>query len=345
MEHSLLAQRLWAEMERTFQRPDSGGARTRTFHRHLHAMMRCKLTVDAGLAGELAHGLLAEPRSYDGWVRFSSAFFRSEWLPDAKGIAVKLLGVPGETCLPGTPGEQDFVMGNTPTVWFGTEALMMEYAQKVRSSMGASAALRLTDTVPPGFLFPGGNPLTLRWNVVRLVAAHVWQSLAYRDPARFAYYSATAFRLGEGAAKFCFRPAPARPLRMSGGYVERLKRRLDTGPVEFDFLVQPRTMPDAEPIDDATVPWRSPWVRVGRLAIPPQDFDTSERRDLGECISYSPWNCLTAHEPLGGVNAARKLAYGNSALNRGAMCPFHDPEPRDGGEDGISRPGPHAGSG
>ena len=345
MKHSLLARQLWAEMERTFQRPDPGGARTRTFHSHLYAMLRCTLTIDSGLAEHLAHGLFAAPRRYEGWARFSSAFFRSERMPDSKGIAVKLLGVPGETCLPDTPGEQDFVMGNTPTVWFGTEALMMEYAQKVRISMGASATLRLTDTLPPGFLFPGGNPLNPRWNVVRLVAAHVWQSLAYRDPARFAYYSATAFRLGEEAVKFCFRPAPARGIRLSGGYVERLKQRLDSGPIEFDFLAQPRTRPDEEPIDDATVLWRSPWVRVGRLAIPPQEFDTPERRHLGERISYSPWNCLTAHEPLGGVNRARRLAYDRSAFNRGAMCPFHDAARRDRTEDEVSRPGPHAGSG
>ena len=89
-------------------------------------------------------------------------------MPDAKGMAVKLLGVPGETCLPETVGEHDFVMVNTPTVWFGTEALMMEYARKVRGSMGSSPTPKLFDTVPLAFLFPGGNPLNARWNMVRL---------------------------------------------------------------------------------------------------------------------------------------------------------------------------------
>ena len=322
MGYSPLAKQLWAVMERTFQRPDAHGARTRTFHRHLYCMMRCTLTIDAGLPPHIAHGLFGELRRYDGWVRFSSAFFRSERTPDSKGMAVKLLEVRGDTCLPETPGEQDFVMGNTPTVWFGTEALMMEYARQVRRKMGPSSTLTLINLVPPGFLFPGGNPLKARWNVVRLVATHLWQSVAYRDPARYTYFSGTAFRLGDGAMKLCFRPVPTRGLRLSGDYVDRLKQRLAAGPVAFDFLAQSRTMPHKEPLDDATVLWRSPWVKVGRLEIPPQEFDTAERRDLGERISYSPWNCLKAHEPLGGVNVARKLAYGRSAANRGAMCPF-----------------------
>ena len=328
METSPQAERLWAEVERTFQRRDAGAAPTRTFHRHLHAMMRCTLTVDAALAEDLAHGLFAAPRRYDGWVRFSSAFFGSEWLPDAKGMAVKLLGVPGETCLPETAGEHDFVMVSSPTVWFGTEALMMEYARKVRRSMGSSPTPRLFDAVPLAFLFPGGNPLNARWNMARLATTHLWQSLAYRDPARFAYFTVTAFRLGRGEMKLCFRPAPTRRLRLSGNYLDRLKQRLDAGPVEFDLLVQPRTMPAEEPIDDATVPWRSPWVKVGRLAIPPQAFDTEERRGLGERVSYSPWNCLKAHEPLGSMNASRRLAYGHSAANRGAACPFPHARPQ-----------------
>ena len=328
METSPQAERLWVEVERTFQRPDAGRAPTRTFHRHLYAMMRCTLTIDAALAEDVAHGLFATPGRCDGWVRFSSAFFSSEWMPDAKGMAVKLLGVPGETCLPETAGEHDFVMVSSPTVWFGTEALMMEYARKVRGSMGSSPTPKLFDAVPLAFLFPGGNPLNARWNMVRLATTYLWQSLACRDPVRYAYFTVTAFRLGRGEMKLCFRPVPTRGLRLSGGYVDRLKQRLDAGPVEFDLLVQPRTMPAEEPIDDATVLWRSPWVKVGRLAIPPQTFDTEERRRLGERISYSPWNCLKAHEPLGSMNAARQLAYGNSAANRGATCPFRHTRPR-----------------
>ena len=319
-----MARRIWAVAERTFQRPDASGARGRAFHRPFHAMMRCTLTIDAGLTTAVAHGLFAGPGRYDGWARFSSATFQSERIPDLKGLAVKLLAVPGETCLSDTPGEQDFLMCNQPILFCGTEALFLEYVQKVGASMGASSAVRMRDLSPAGYLMPGGNPLNVRWTLFRVAATQIWQSFAYRDPARYPYFSGTAYRLGEGAMKLGFRPAPVRGLRLSGSFTDRLKQRLAAGPIEFDFLVQPRTVPAREPIDDATVRWRSPWVHVGRLEIPAQAFDTEAMRSLAERISYSPWNCLKAHEPLGSLNAARRLAYGRSADNRRAMCPFDD---------------------
>jgi hypothetical protein len=40
-----------------------------------------------------------------------------------------------------------------------------------------------------------------------------------------------------------------------------------------------------------------------------QDFDTAERWDFAENLSFAPWHCLPVHEPLGAVNRARKHAY------------------------------------
>ena len=77
--------------------------------------------------------------------------------------------------------------------------------------------------MPAAFLMPGGNPLKTRWNVVRVVATQVLQTLAYRDPARYAYYTGTAFRLGAGAMKLGLRPVPARRLRLSGSFADRLR--------------------------------------------------------------------------------------------------------------------------
>ena len=46
--------------------------------------------------------------------------------------------------------------------------------------------------------------------------------------------------------KLCFRPVPARGLRLSGTYSDRLKQRPAAGPIGFDSLVQPRIVPDRE---------------------------------------------------------------------------------------------------
>ena len=74
---------------------------------------------------------------------------------------------------------------------------------------------------------------------------------------------------------------------------------LAAGPILFDLLVQRRTMPDSEPLDDAAKAWKSPLVKAGTLHIPPQDFETEERLELEERISYSPYNALKEHELLG----------------------------------------------
>lgn len=64
--------------------------------------------------------------------------------------------------------------------------------------------------------------------------------------------------------------------------------------------------------------WKSPVHVVGTLEIPPQDV--ADTIALGEALTFSPWNCLAAHEPLGSINTLRQDAYAASAANRGATA-------------------------
>ncbi|WP_189654788.1 hypothetical protein [Paracoccus mutanolyticus] len=52
-----------------------------------------------------------------------------------------------------------------------------------------------------------------------------------------------------------------------------------------------------------------PRVGEGTLTIPPQEFDTPERRARGEGLRFSPWHALAAHRPLGEINAVRRVVY------------------------------------
>ena len=122
--------------------------------------------------------------------------------------------------------------------------------------------------------------------------------------------------------KFGFRPSAAPDARLSGSLRDRLRQRLAAGPIRFDFVVQRRTQPDKEPLDDAARPWISPFTVVGDMEIPPQDFETDERATLDRQFSFAPWNCLKDHEPLGSVNRIRRTAYTDAAVNRSAVCPF-----------------------
>ena len=191
---------------------------------------------------------------------------------------------------------------------------------------GERYSRRPTDLMPLNYVFPSLDPRKFVWPLLKLWRIITWNWLMHRDPATQTFNTLTPVRLGEGAMKCSFRFVPGPLGWLSGTYREKLRQRLAAGPIDYDFLVQRRTMPDREPLDDATKVWKSPLMRVGSLRILPQDFETEERIGMEERVSYSPYNALKAHEPLGSLNEVRKWAYRHSGIKRAAMCPFHTPK-------------------
>ena len=53
-------------------------------------------------------------------------------------------------------------------------------------------------------------------------------------------------------------------------------------------------------------------MKLATISIYPQKFDSPEQMRFVENLSWSPWNCLPEHEPLGGINRARRRVYGES---------------------------------
>ena len=322
--------RICRMVEYTLQRPDADGVRTRALHGPGLGLLRGTLTVDGGLPREIGHGLFAESRSFETWVRFSRSHFYDRKTPDTFGMAVKLLGVRGEKCLDETPGEQDFITVNLPYAWVGNRQHVLDYfirlaanrereeARRARKQLGERHGRKPADIMPLNQVFRSPDPRKFDWPLLRLWRIITWNWIRYPDPVMQTYNTLTAFRLGEGAMKCLFRGIPVPGVRTSGRYRERLA----AGPIRFEFLVQRRTMPDREPVDDVTKPWKSPLVKVGTMTIPPQDFDTDERMALEESISYSPYFSLRAHEPLGSLSEVRRWAYRHSGINRGGVCPF-----------------------
>jgi len=74
-------------------------------------------------------------------------------------------------------------------------------------------------------------------------------------------------------------------------------------------MIQLQGDPGSMPIEDPTVKWDSPFIRVATIKIPNQVFDLPEQQLYGENLSFTPWHSIEAHRPLGGVNRARKLVY------------------------------------
>ncbi|HCF27370.1 MAG TPA: hypothetical protein DEV81_09270 [Cyanobacteria bacterium UBA11049] len=76
----------------------------------------------------------------------------------------------------------------------------------------------------------------------------------------------------------------------------------------FDFMIQLQPGDDPKLVEDPTIPWDetvSPYIKVATIEIPTQEFDTPERKQFDQSLSFTPWHTLPEHEPLGSVNEAR----------------------------------------
>lgn len=307
---------LLAICRRTFQRPRPDGSLARQFHGKTHACLAATMTIDPPDDPVLRHGLFAKPGRYPALVRFSNASFDDDAHPDVRGMAIKLGDVAGDVCEGALPGQQDFVLMSEATGPARDAAEAMHMFRAFDGIRRISAAT----VIAPRYLFPSILPWRARWRYLAFLVNSGLRHLLGRDLAQTSYYSVTPYRLGDGEMKFLVRPEPAalarRPVR-GGNLRARLQAALDTEPIGFEFCLQPRTL-NSDPIEDTRRAWRSPVHVVGRLEIPQQDVAATVR--LGDRLTFSPWNCLAAHEPIGSVNELRRSAYAASAANRAALA-------------------------
>ena len=119
----------------------------------------------------------------------------------------------------------------------------------------------------------------------------------FRNPLAIRYFSVAPYRLGNKAVKYALTPLNPRvtpiPTRASENYLrEAMVNHLASTDAVFDFSVQFQLDPYKMPIEDPGTTWdeaASPFVRVARLTIPAQEFDTPERREFGDNLSFNPW--------------------------------------------------------
>ena len=104
-----------ATLEKTRKEHRPGTVAGRALHSKSHGMVKARFAVRAGLPAELRVGLFATPGEFDALVRFSNGkggAQRFDVLPNIRGLAVKVLGVPGTKALPGEEDatEHDFLL-------------------------------------------------------------------------------------------------------------------------------------------------------------------------------------------------------------------------------------------
>ena len=290
----------------------------RDAHRKHHGCVRASFAVMDKIPTRLAQGLFATPQSYRAWIRFSngSGDSQKDGVGDGRGMAVKILGVPGAKML-GDGNEtatQDFVMINHPVF----------FIRNVNDYVGFQEA---TDA---------GLFSTLWW-----FARHIshegriaWaiKQKKITNPLDTRYWSMTPSKLGDEQIKFSAKPCRTSQLTEhtvgDGFLAENMQHDLAESNACFEFLVQLRNQPADMPIEDPTIEWDervAPFIPIAQIEIPRQKPETSE---FCETLAFSPWHTLPEHRPLGGISRARREIYRAVSRMRHVMNNQPELEPK-----------------
>jgi catalase len=242
------------------------------------------------------------------WVRYSNGvgWRDKDDRLDARGMAVKLLGVPGAKLSDEETQTQDFLMTNSPTPVGASGAEFMKFAH-ANSKSAARGTLFMAGhlrTAGPALL--GTNPIP------SAVAEQYWSGSAYHLGAH-------------QAVKVTAKPCSTKRRREPDGSGDgRLREDLAAAAAEgfcFQLYVQFQTDAWRTPIEDASREWteeESPLVPVGKITIPAQDIENPKRDELCTSLSYNPWHAIAAHQPMGNINRARRFVYAASRAYRKA---------------------------
>lgn len=297
-------------------RATNGPAKERVLHVKSHVGVVGNLSITASDPNRV--GVFSgEPASYPVYVRFSNGSGRrqADGAPDVRGIAIKLVGVPGPKLIPGLEQAltQDFLFISEPAIAFRDPEEFMIFVRAAKDG-----PLPLLPRLLGGYGFGRGFGV-----VKRLFASPKVSSFA-KSP----FFTAAPIAFGATAAKLALFPlAPAEAAATHGDDALRkdLVQRLGAGALSWTLSAQLFESDETTPIEDTSVAWTGAWVELARLSIPGQDPDSDAGKRISSLVdglSFDPWHAIEAHRPLGAIMRARAVAYRESVLGRQAA-----PEP------------------
>lgn len=292
----------------------SGTRYLRDAHAKAHGCVTAEVTVPKDLRTEMRQGVFAQPgKQWQAWIRLSNgnAYPQFDSIRDARGMAIKLLDVPGKQLLSGQQdrGEQDFVMFDHPNFFIRDVA---EYRQNIAAQAEGKKILAF---------FPGKDPRN--WEIRHLFIALRTLASAPDSPLLGTYHSVAPYKFGSANAKFRVVPdpdscpaysLPAQNRDLPNFLRNALYQQLSTDriPACFALQIQRQNVNQYMPIEDTSIVWRethSPFETVAHIRVPPQDFDTPEQNVMCENLAFNPWHGIEAHRPIGGINRLRKAVY------------------------------------
>lgn len=309
------------------KRAAADGVARRDAHAKAHGCVTASLQVNADIPEVLRGDTFLPGARYDAWVRFSNGSKADDTESDARGMAIKLLNVPGTPLIgnfAGAPRSHDLVLSNHHTFFIKTLADYVTFMET------------MTQKGNPISFFVSWNPLNWHLREAKLASAFTGQAMS--NPLRSRYWSVTPYQLGTaGPVKYSMTPCEGADTSgakapSKDAYAAAMKAQLNTGGACFVLSVQRRTRPTEMPTEDATITWEesnAPFVPIARLQIPKQVFDTPAQKKFCESLSYSPWHASEKHKPLGSTNRARGAVYAATQSARARLNGIEQFEPRD----------------
>lgn len=278
------------------------------------------------LPDRLAKRIFIPGKVYQAWIRFSNGSgdaTKADIKGDARGMAIKVLGVPGIKLLEDEDqaNTQDFIMINHP-VFFAND--LGRYLSLIRDQNSDNFFRRL---LIPFDLGLKGTLIALKTNSSKI-----------SNPLQTRYWSMVPYQLGTGsdrnAVKFSARSCSATtdPMPQKPGHDflrAALRNTLQRSDACMEFLVQPRTSNGMD-VEDSMTEWKeakAPFYQVATIRIPQQDFDSSDQNAFCENLSFSPWHALPEHKPLGITNRLRRAIYDQISRTRHEMNSTKRQEP------------------
>ena len=317
-DESAIANQLSVVIEESLRKKYSAGTARRDAHPKAHGCVKAEISIVDTLPAPLSKGMFIPGKTYQAWIRFSNGSAdptRADNKGDARGMAIKVLGVPGKKLLEdeAEATTQDFIMINHP-VFFATDPA--RYLSFINDANSDHFYRKL---LIPFDLGAKGTLIALKTGSSKIA-----------NPVQARYWSMVPYQLGIGndrqAVKYSARgcsatrdPLPKNPeydfLRVA------LRHTLQSGDACMEFLVQPRTS-DSMDVEDSRIEWKeaaAPFYKIATIRIPQQTFDTLKQNTFCENLSFTPWHALLEHKPLGVTNRLRKVIYDHISRVRHEM--------------------------
>lgn len=286
----------------------------RALHRKQLSVASGRLEVLDGLPEWARQGLFAAPGAFEAQLRLSNGSFdhASDSRPDIRGLAIKVLGVQGDSALGNGPARsQDFLLINQEAFATPKSEEFVAFVQAAAQGPGTLI----------GFLV---RRYGLLKGLARLARTAKTMGRPFAGFANEPLHSAVPIACGAYAVRVRLQPgasngAPAPDAKADWG--ADFARRLRAHELGWELQLQPFVSEDLTPIEDASVNWPTPYTTVARLTLPQQDLGSDAAQALAqqaEAGVFDVWQALAAHRPLGDVQRARKAVYYASQQGRGA---------------------------